>query len=129
MLLCVSTFRTNNSLLTSYKSINIKSHYFHSKKWTKSVANDQNISTNINNNNVKLDIDTPLKRVKRKVAMIFAYTGTNYYGLQIDVSGQVETIEAVIERELYNLQCIKETNLNDLTKISWSRASRTDKGP
>ena len=64
---------------------------------------------------------------KRKVALTLSYVGSNYHGLQIDVSNAVPTVEAEVERVLYELGCIKPSNFGDLTKIQWSRSSRTDK--
>lgn len=75
--------------------------------------------------------DNENKRVKRKVALVFSYVGTEYNGLQMDTQQLAQglvAVEAVIERELHHLKYIKDSNHLDLSKIGWSRSSRTDKG-
>ena len=64
---------------------------------------------------------------KRKVALTLAYVGSNYHGLQMDMGSSVPTVEAAVESALFQMGCITEANHLDLTKISWSRSSRTDK--
>ena len=64
---------------------------------------------------------------KRKVALTLSYVGSNYHGLQIDVNNAVPTVEAEVEKVLHELGCISQSNFGDLTKIQWSRSSRTDK--
>ena len=66
-------------------------------------------------------------KVKRKIALTLAFVGSNYHGLQLDLNSGVPTIEAEVESALYKLGCIHEANHLDLSKISWSRSSRTDK--
>jgi tRNA pseudouridine(38-40) synthase len=65
--------------------------------------------------------------VKRKVALTIGYQGSKYYGLQFDIREEFPTIEAELEKALFKLGCIRESNHKDLSKISWSRSSRTDK--
>lgn len=67
------------------------------------------------------------KFVKRKVAMIFSYVGSAYNGLQIDTTFTFKTVESEIQKALFEVGCIKPSNFNDLTKISWSRSSRVSK--
>jgi len=75
----------------------------------------------------------PKDKKKRRVAMVMGYVGTKYYGLQ-KVEGQPEgappvvTIEATLEKALFDAGYIKESNFGDLDKIGWARCSRTDKG-
>ena len=64
---------------------------------------------------------------KRKVALTLAYVGSNYHGLQLDLKSGVPTIEAEVEGALFKMGCITAANHLDLSKISWSRSSRTDK--
>lgn len=64
---------------------------------------------------------------KRKVALTLSYVGSNYHGLQIDINNAVPTVEAEVEKVLHELGCISQANFGDLTKIQWSRSSRTDK--
>jgi tRNA pseudouridine(38-40) synthase len=74
------------------------------------------------------DIDVaPKEKAKRKIAFSIAFVGSNYHGLQLDMHSGVPTVEAEVESALYKLGCIHESNHLDLSKISWSRSSRTDK--
>ena len=68
--------------------------------------------------------------VKRKVALVVAYVGSNYFGLQMDPNQyeKLNTIEYQLSKALKKIGCIKEGNHIDLSKIQWSRSSRTDKG-
>lgn len=66
--------------------------------------------------------------VKRKVALLFAYNGANFSGNQVQTEESVRTVEPELEKALYNSGCIAESNYKSLSKIKWSRASRTDKG-
>mmetsp|Transcript_8743 Transcript_8743/g.13059 ORF Transcript_8743/g.13059 Transcript_8743/m.13059 type:complete len:233 (+) Transcript_8743:2089-2787(+) len=75
------------------------------------------------------------KRLKRKVALVCSYVGSNYYGLQYakSISGDgkeiiLPTIEFEIQQALIRGQLILDSNSVDLGKIMWSRSSRTDKG-
>jgi tRNA pseudouridine(38-40) synthase len=74
------------------------------------------------------DVDmAPKEKAKRKIAFTLAFVGSNYHGLQLDLNSGVPTVEAEVESALYKLGCIHESNHLDLSKISWSRSSRTDK--
>ena len=68
--------------------------------------------------------------VKRKVAVVIAYIGSDYYGLQMDPNqhAKLNTVEYQLSKALKKIGCIKEGNHIDLSKIQWSRSSRTDKG-
>ncbi|EWM23644.1 trna pseudouridine synthase mitochondrial [Nannochloropsis gaditana] len=63
---------------------------------------------------------------KKKVAMIIGYCGTDFQGMQMN-PGAI-TIEAELEKAMYEAGCIKEANFGSLQKIGWSRSGRTDKG-
>ena len=63
---------------------------------------------------------------KRKVALLLAYNGASYQGLQ--KNPDAFTVEEVLERAIYASGGISESNFGTLQKISWSRAGRTDKG-
>ena len=69
---------------------------------------------------------------KRKVALFVGYDGTHYRGLQMQpsqtgvVSG-ARTVEDVLEDAIFKSGGILESNRGNLTKIKWSRSSRTDK--
>ncbi|KAJ0410833.1 hypothetical protein ATCC90586_010156 [Pythium insidiosum] len=63
---------------------------------------------------------------KRRYGMWVAFCGKNYSGMQMNEG--VKTIEAELERALFEAGGISETNYGFLQKIGWSRAGRTDKG-
>jgi tRNA pseudouridine38-40 synthase len=63
---------------------------------------------------------------KRKVAMLVAYNGDGYAGLQ--KNPDVVTVESVLEAALHRVGAISDDNFGTLQKVSWSRAGRTDKG-
>ncbi|CAI5743733.1 unnamed protein product [Peronospora destructor] len=63
---------------------------------------------------------------KRRYGLWVAFCGKNYSGMQMNEG--VSTIEAELERALYEAGGIAETNYGFLQKIGWSRAARTDKG-
>ena len=63
---------------------------------------------------------------KRKVALLLAYSGTRYQGLQKN-PGAV-TVEGALEAAIHRAGGITDENFGTLQKVSWSRAGRTDKG-
>mmetsp|Transcript_31110 Transcript_31110/g.49833 ORF Transcript_31110/g.49833 Transcript_31110/m.49833 type:complete len:496 (-) Transcript_31110:4085-5572(-) len=63
---------------------------------------------------------------KKKFAIMFGYSGIGYHGLQINEG--VKTIEQDLEAAISKSGVIRESNQGSLTKQSWSRAGRTDKG-
>ncbi|GJQ11794.1 hypothetical protein GpartN1_g3585.t1 [Galdieria partita] len=67
-------------------------------------------------------------RVKRMICLYIGYVGTDYYGLQVNRQEGIKTIEEEIERALFTCGWISERNFRKTQKVSWSRASRTDKG-
>lgn len=66
------------------------------------------------------------KLVKRKVALVAAYLGTGYHGVQLNEN--VSTIEDDLRQAIFKAGAMRESNFVDLRKIDWSRSSRTDKG-
>jgi tRNA pseudouridine38-40 synthase len=69
-----------------------------------------------------------LKKVqhpKRKYAIIHGYFGHHFSGNQ--KNPDVRTVEEEMEKTFFKLDFISECNFGTLQKISWSRASRTDK--
>ncbi|KAF0716875.1 Aste57867_2617 [Aphanomyces stellatus] len=68
------------------------------------------------------------KKRKVKVGLVTGYTGTGYHGVQIQENGDVPTIEYDVREALFKAGCILESNYADMSKIGWSRSSRTDKG-
>ena len=67
-----------------------------------------------------------IKFPKRKYAIIHGYFGQNYSGNTKNPG--VKTVEEELENALYKEKFISECNYNNLSKIDWMRASRTDKG-
>jgi len=63
---------------------------------------------------------------KRKVAVLLAYLGTNYKGLQ--KNPDAITVEGILEKVFHKIGGISQDNFDTLQKIGWSRAGRTDKG-
>ena len=63
---------------------------------------------------------------KKKYAVCFGYLGTNYQGLQMNPGAL--TVESMLEKALFLVGSIPECNYGTLSKLSWSRAARTDKG-
>lgn len=71
--------------------------------------------------------DAPFKRVpKRKVAILLAYNGARYQGIQRNAGAF--TVEDELAPALLTAHAISRQNSNDLTKLWWTRAGRTDKG-
>lgn len=64
--------------------------------------------------------------VKRKVAIVAGYSGTGYHGVQLN--DNVQTIEHELRQAIFDAGAMRESNFEDLSKIDWSRSSRTDKG-
>eukprot|EP00474_Spongospora_subterranea_P004633 CRZ05091.1 hypothetical protein [Spongospora subterranea] len=68
-------------------------------------------------------------RHKQNLAMVVAYVGSNYRGIQKQPEQTgIPTIERELEQCLYKIGCIRESNFGHLDKIGWSRSSRTDAG-
>mmetsp|Transcript_15642 Transcript_15642/g.26113 ORF Transcript_15642/g.26113 Transcript_15642/m.26113 type:complete len:887 (+) Transcript_15642:105-2765(+) len=67
-------------------------------------------------------------RVKRKVALVVSYVGSNYYGLQLDPTSDLPFVETELKRALVEVGAILPSNSATLSRIYWSRSSRTDKG-
>ncbi|KAJ8286289.1 hypothetical protein GJAV_G00036760 [Gymnothorax javanicus] len=69
------------------------------------------------------------KYPKRKVALLIAYSGKGYYGMQRNVScSQFKTIEDELATALVKSGCILECHGLDMKKVSFQRCARTDKG-
>ena len=72
------------------------------------------------------------RKIKRTVALTYGYLGTRFRGLQLqqhNVAGRVITIPTVenfLEHALSEVGGIHAKNREDLRKVRWSRASRTD---
>jgi len=73
------------------------------------------------------------KRVKRKVAIVIGFVGTQYRGLQINYEVEdtcsKKSVECVVRDALIRASIISPLNARPLeSKIGWSRSSRTDAG-
>uniref|UniRef100_A0A0N4ZJ97 Pseudouridylate synthase 1 homolog n=1 Tax=Parastrongyloides trichosuri TaxID=131310 RepID=A0A0N4ZJ97_PARTI len=67
----------------------------------------------------------PKKRQLKKYAMLLAYQGKNYFGMQ--TQKDQETIEGKIFEALYKCNLITEEQKNDPYSFYFQRAARTDK--
>lgn len=63
---------------------------------------------------------------KRKVAVLLAYCGAGYQGMQRNP--EAITIEGELEQALFRANAIAQCNFGDMRKVDWMRAARTDKG-
>jgi tRNA pseudouridine38-40 synthase len=70
--------------------------------------------------------NTETTRIKRKVALLVAYLGTDYNGFQIN-PGQ-KTLQAELEYAIWRAGCLDPRNVGYPHKYSWSTSGRTDKG-
>lgn len=67
------------------------------------------------------------KLYKRKICIFAGYNGSKFWG-SLKQHQDVETIEKEIETALFKWGMIRESNYGTLSKINFSRATRTDKG-
>jgi len=66
---------------------------------------------------------------KRRHALVFGYDGSSYSGLQFQRNqAHVRTVEGDLHHALCKAGAVSAENATDLSKISWSRSSRTDRG-
>ncbi|PKS10394.1 hypothetical protein jhhlp_002145 [Lomentospora prolificans] len=66
------------------------------------------------------------RRPKKKVAVLFGYSGTGYRGLQIN--NEEKTIEGDVMKAFIAAGAISKANADDPKKVSLMRCARTDKG-
>lgn len=65
---------------------------------------------------------------KAKLALFFGYNGENYRGMQFQRNHEgFSTVENTLHDILFKEHFILESNTNNLQRIKWSRAARTDK--
>ncbi|XP_076467922.1 pseudouridylate synthase 1 homolog [Babylonia areolata] len=64
---------------------------------------------------------------KRKVALLIAYCGAGYYGIQIQMKGDFRTIESEMIKALVAAGLIPQDHADTPQKMSLQRAARTDK--
>ncbi|XP_036385786.1 tRNA pseudouridine synthase A [Megalops cyprinoides] len=65
---------------------------------------------------------------KKKVALLLAYSGRGYYGMQRHVGSSFKTIEDELVTALVKAGCIPESHVTDMKKMAFQRCARTDKG-
>ena len=70
--------------------------------------------------------DEDKKRVKRKIAVLLGFLGTNYAGFQVNLDQR--TLQAEMELAFYRAGMISTANFGYPYKYSWSNSARTDKG-
>ncbi|MDP2435579.1 MAG: tRNA pseudouridine(38-40) synthase TruA, partial [archaeon] len=68
----------------------------------------------------------PHRFPKRKVGILFGYSGKGYQGLQKNPGAK--TIEDELEKALLLVGCIPADAAGNLQKLQWQRCARTDKG-
>lgn len=69
------------------------------------------------------------KYPKKKVALLMAYSGKGYYGMQRNAGNtQFRTIEDDLVTALIKSGCIPENHGDEMKKMSFQRCARTDKG-
>ncbi|KAJ6114284.1 Pseudouridine synthase I TruA [Penicillium sp. IBT 16267x] len=74
----------------------------------------------------KEEIANEERRPKKKVALMLGYSGTGYYGMQLNE--QQKTIEGDLFSALVVARAISKANASDPKKSSFVRCARTDKG-
>ncbi|KAJ5549575.1 Pseudouridine synthase I TruA [Penicillium frequentans] len=74
----------------------------------------------------KEEIANEERRPKKKVALMLGYSGTGYYGMQLNE--QQKTIEGDLFSALVAARAISKANASDPKKSSFVRCARTDKG-
>ncbi|KAK2743054.1 tRNA pseudouridine synthase 1 [Myotisia sp. PD_48] len=72
------------------------------------------------------DIDADKRRPKKKVAVLMGYSGTGYYGMQLNPRDK--TIEGDLFSAMVAARAISKANAMDPKKSSLVRCARTDKG-
>ena len=80
--------------------------------------------TNLDENRFQYPEDA--KPVKRKVALLLGFLGSEYGGFQVNV-GQ-RTLQGELELALYRSALLSTMNFGTPHKYSWSNSARTDKG-
>eukprot|EP01127_Copromyxa_protea_P012468 TRINITY_DN3265_c0_g1_i1.p1 TRINITY_DN3265_c0_g1~~TRINITY_DN3265_c0_g1_i1.p1 ORF type:complete len:495 (-),score=162.01 TRINITY_DN3265_c0_g1_i1:61-1545(-) len=63
---------------------------------------------------------------KRKITLLFGYSGKAYMGLQRNP--EMTTVEGELEKALVKTGIISADNAGTFTKVSWQSCARTDKG-
>ncbi|KAM9311892.1 pseudouridylate synthase 1 homolog [Gastrophryne carolinensis] len=109
-----------HQLLSPIAGLPSQTQYVDEEKVTKQALSEQSI-----NENVSEDIAKTSKR-KKKFAIMMAYSGHGYHGMQIN--REYPTIEGELIPALIKAQCLPETCLSSLKEVGFQRCARTDKG-
>ncbi|EGC31472.1 hypothetical protein DICPUDRAFT_156689 [Dictyostelium purpureum] len=80
------------------------------------------------NNREEIEKNLEINTIKKPFALCFGYDGTGFYGLSYNKDLKYKAIENAIEKALFINGHIAPSNVGDLSRIKWSRSSRTDKG-
>ncbi|KAJ1963666.1 tRNA pseudouridine synthase 1 [Dimargaris xerosporica] len=72
------------------------------------------------------DPSKPERLPKRKVALMMGFCGTGYQGMQVNPGSK--TIEGDLYQALVAAGAVSQDNVNDVKKVNFVRAARTDKG-
>lgn len=101
-------------------------------KALKRSAEDTLVETEHEDKKLKTDQDqqnVDRKHPKKKVALLMAYSGKGYYGMQRNAkNSQFRTIEDELVSALIKAGCIPEGHGEEMKKMSFQRCARTDKG-
>lgn len=101
-------------------------------KALKRSADDTLVETEHEDKKLKTDQDqqnVDRKHPKKKVALLMAYSGKGYYGMQRNAkNSQFRTIEDELVSALIKAGCIPEGHGEEMKKMSFQRCARTDKG-
>ncbi|KAG5457063.1 MAG: pseudouridine synthase [Olpidium bornovanus] len=65
---------------------------------------------------------------KKYIAMLMAYSGKGFWGMQTHKGSEYRTIESELVRALVEIGSLRPSNAGDPKKMKLQRASRTDKG-
>uniref|UniRef100_A0A3P9M5P3 Pseudouridylate synthase 1 homolog n=1 Tax=Oryzias latipes TaxID=8090 RepID=A0A3P9M5P3_ORYLA len=89
-------------------------------------------SAEVDNKRTKVEeehTENERKYPKKKVALLLAYSGKGYYGMQRNPgTSQFRTIEDDLVSALVKSGCIPGNHGDDMKKMSFQRCARTDKG-
>ncbi|KAI2651477.1 tRNA pseudouridine synthase A [Labeo rohita] len=97
-------------------------------KALKRAADDTPVEAEHEGKKLKTEQDER-KYPKKKVALLMAYSGKGYYGMQRNAkNSQFRTIEDELVTALVKAECIPEGHGDDMKKMSFQRCARTDKG-
>ncbi|KAM5170493.1 pseudouridylate synthase 1 homolog [Mantella aurantiaca] len=91
------------------------------------LHNRTSSENNLNEEDVLENMERPPKQKRKKFAIMMAYCGLGYYGMQMNKS-DLPTIEGTLVSALIKAQCVPETCFSDLKEVRFQRCARTDKG-